>query len=442
MNIRTYSNRFISTFQSAVRHVLADEGERIDNLCAEHPVMQATCSACDAVMNGSEHDHTHKDHVDEPADTVEKSDLMRECARLYVGLIRAKMMGDQALIAELEDEIKFSVCDPFWAKVLLEYRKDQDAPIPYRRYATLDDFVEPLPAKQSLKIAFVSDWGTGTATARNVLRCIAEHEPDVFIHLGDVYYSGTQREMDENFLQIVRETLPPTVQVRALAGNHDLYAGGAGYYWLLDELGQSASYFCLRNDDWQILAIGAPPKKESPHNALTVVPAVDTQEVAWHKHKLATANGRKTIMLSHYQLFTASGNIGRTADKRPLALNPAFYSVFQEDLAEIDLWLWGHEHNLIVFDPFMGLERGRCIGSGALPVPLLWQPYKPLPNLVLPDGVTAPPHIKHDAQAGHDGDHYNHGYCVLTLTGDQGEAVYYEVVGVAGDSRPLYAEII
>lgn len=437
MSIRTYSNRFISSFQSAIRQVLAEDGEDVSQLGSEHPVMQAACDACDAVM----HEHpADEPHVHAVADGVEKRELVKECARLYVGLMQAKMMGNADRVAELEDEIAFSVCDPMWAKVLLEYRKGEDAKIPYRHYDSLDQFVEPLADEPTLTIAFVADWGTGTPTARNVLRCIAEHQPDWFIHLGDVYYSGTQREMDENFLQIVRETLPESVQVRALAGNHDLYAGGAGYYWLLDELGQQASYFCLRNDNWQILAVGAPPSKDAPKDALSNVPEIDANEVAWHQHKLATAHGRKTVMLSHYPLFTAAGNIGRTTDNRPLAVNPVLHDAFGPQLPQIDAWLWGHEHNLVVFDPYIGLERGRCIGSGAIPVPLLWEPYKQLPNLALPNGLTESPHSKHEAQLGHDGDHYHKGYCVLTLTGTKGELAYYEVEGLNGDGRLIYRE--
>ena len=34
-----------------------------------------------------------------------------------------------------------------------------------------------------------------------------------------------------------------------------MYSGGEGYYWLVDELSQKASYFCIRNSDWQFVAM-------------------------------------------------------------------------------------------------------------------------------------------------------------------------------------------
>ena len=145
-----------------------------------------------------------------------------------------------------------------------------------------------------------------------------------------------------------------------------------------------------------------PPDPGDPSEALSSVPKIHDAEIAWHLDKLQQNEGRKTVMLSHYQLFTASGNIGRTEENRPLAVNPVLYDAFHDSIAQIDLWLWGHEHNFIVFDPYLGLKRGRCIGSGALPVPLIWQPYKTLPNLSLPEDVAEPPRINPHAQLGHD----------------------------------------
>lgn len=145
-------------------------------------------------------------------------------------------------------------------------------------------------------------------------------------------------------------------------------------------------------------------------------------------------------MLSHYQLFTASGNIGRTEDNRPLALNPELYEAFSPYLSNIDLWLWGHEHNLIAFEPYAGLRRGRCIGSGAIPVPLLWQPYKQLPNLALPEQFDSAPRINLDCQLDHDGDHYYHAFVVLDIDGEHGVARYCQVPGVEGDAQIIYTE--
>ncbi len=439
MAIKTYGMSFMSRWQSALHSVLSrnDNRNEAENLSSEHPAMVASCEACGqlevALAEG-------KDTID-IAEVITKGSLVSKCAHLYVSLAAAKISGNDARVKELESEVRYSVCDPLWAKTLLEFDSNHQA-IPYRHYESLDDFVLPLGDGQTdkAKIAFVSDWGTGTPLAKNVMRRISEQQPDIVIHLGDVYYSGTQAEMQDHFLSIVRDCLPAHTRIFNLAGNHDLYAGGAGYYWLLDELGQPASYFCLRNEHWQILGIGAPPQIGKPTDAISAIPTIEPKEVLWHKHKLDNAEGRKSVMLSHYQLFTASGNIGRTRDNRPLALNPVLYEAFKSHLSQIELWLWGHEHNLVAFEPYAGLSKGRCIGSGAIPVARLWQPYKQLSNLALPEEFDSAPKINLDCQLGHDGDHFHHAFCVLSIDGADAEMNYFQVEGVEGGAEVIFTE--
>ncbi len=431
---------FMSRWQSAVLSVVRGEGEDADELASTHRIMQESCDACEVMEATVAEGGNPLDF----ATDVSKVELASTCAQLYVALAAAKVTGNHDRARELESEIQYSVCDPLWAKTLLEFDSNE-ATTPYRHYEDLSDFVLPLePAAGrtdgTVKIAFVSDWATGTRLAKNVMRCIGDLSPDLMIHLGDVYYSGTKDEMRDHFLEIVREHLPPETQVFNLAGNHDLYAGGEGYYWLIDELGQPASYFCLRNDHWQILGIGAPPRIGDPMSAQFKVPNIDPTEAEWHRHKMATAGGRKTVMLSHYQLFTASGNIGRSADNRPLATNPVLYEAFAEQLPEIDMWLWGHEHNLAAFDGYGELRKGRCIGSGAIPVALVWKPYEPLTNLALAEGFDTAPVMADQPRLGHDGDHYHHAFCVLEMNGEHGEMRYYQVPGVDGDAELIYTE--
>ncbi len=429
----------MSRWQSALYKTLVssphDKPDSLDNLGSQHPAMLASCDAC-----GSLEEAMARGEDIDLAKVITKGDLLSKCAHLYVSLAAAKFTGNLKRTRELESEIRYSVCDPFWAKTLLEFDNNHQ-PIPYRHYDSMDDFVLPLK-QEKVRIAFVSDWGTGTPLARNVMRRIAEQQPDILIHLGDVYYSGTRREMDEHFLSIVREHLPTSTRIFNLAGNHDLYAGGAGYYWLIDEIGQPASYFCLRNKHWQILSIGAPPEAGRPHQALSAIPSIDPKEVLWHQHQINSNPNHKTVMLSHYQLFTASGNIGRTADNRPLALNPVLYDAFSRQLEHIDLWLWGHEHNLIAFEPYAGLEKGRCIGSGAIPVALLWQPYKQLANLSIPEKIGKAPRMKKDCQLGHDGDHYHHAFGILNIDGAAGQMNYFQVAGVEGGAELIFTESI
>ena len=88
-----------------------------------------------------------------------------------------------------------------------------------------------------------------------------------------------------------------------------MYSGGAGYYKLVDQLGQRASYFCLRNANWQFVAMDTgftnsairlnfdPDDPDDPHG-------LDKAEADWVCDKVTNAGGRNTILLSHHQPFS------------------------------------------------------------------------------------------------------------------------------------------
>ena len=64
--------------------------------------------------------------------------------------------------------------------------------IPYIRAGQVS--AAPLPLKPGATVAIIGDWGTGTAEATALLGQVASHNPDVLIHLGGIYYSGTPAE--------------------------------------------------------------------------------------------------------------------------------------------------------------------------------------------------------------------------------------------------------
>lgn len=48
--------------------------------------------------------------------------------------------------------------------------------------------------------------------------------------------------------------------------------------------------------------------------------------------------------------------------------NQSLYDQLSSVLPKVDLWLWGHEHDLVIFDEYKGLKRGRCVRGSAFPV--------------------------------------------------------------------------
>ena len=77
---------------------------------------------------------------------------------------------------------------------------------PLVAHTALDDFSYDLP--DDAIVALFSDWGTGEATAQRVMERIGAAHPTHAIHLGDVYYSGTPKESQKRFLDIIEQFGP------------------------------------------------------------------------------------------------------------------------------------------------------------------------------------------------------------------------------------------
>jgi hypothetical protein len=163
-------------------------------------------------------------------------DKTKACPAIARRYMEARLSGDPARIAAAEGEFTAGTCDPAWATTISEYLiffgpSGQRREVPYVPPSRVGDRVIRL--KNGARIALVADWGTGTGPALDVLKHISTLAPDVLIHLGDVYYSGTPGEYKlafsdpiSNLLGTDRSSLP----VFALSGNLDMYCGGIGYY--------------------------------------------------------------------------------------------------------------------------------------------------------------------------------------------------------------------
>ena len=361
--------------------------------------------------------------------------LAGTCAGLGLQLLEALVAGDTARRQALEDRLRFSQCDPLWAETLIEYAGSllpdgSPRPIPYVRYNDIGDFV--LTARgTSMRLALISDWGTGTGTAVQVADLLARQQPDAAIHLGDIYYSGTAEECAQHFYNPVRAALPDR-PVFTLSGNHDMYSGGQGYYALLQRLGQPASYFCLRSPDqsWQILAADTGLHDRDPIDAARALTQLDPLEEAWHADKLLDFPGR-SVFLTHHQPFSAFAQLGPLAKHSPI--NPNLMATHARLAASgrIDAWFWGHEHSLRLYAPYRGIMAGRNIGYGAIPVEAAPGPAVPLPGLVDPplEGVEVALDVVDGA--------YANGFALLDLSPDRIDVSYWVITR---PDAPLYQE--
>ncbi len=398
-----------------------------------HPMIQESAAYCAAQSAGGLRDSSAA-----PAARLQGGGLLGAacyCSGTAMKLAEATILGNEQDCQRYRDELgKFTDCDPLYveaAEKYAEYFIAQCKKIPYRIYQKLTDFVltDALPAQ--CRVAILGDWGTGLDAAINVLEQIAAKKPDVVIHLGDIYYSGTAFEAQNYFYQpwarILDLAKTPTF---TLAGNHDMYSGGAGYYGLIDQLRQPASYFCLRNEHWQFLAMDTGLHDSNPASGGAAATYLEDTELVWHKDKMECAGSRRTVLLSHHPLFTAYEEIEGGAVN--LRLHSQVFTFFPK----VDLWLWGHEHNFVVYGPHLGVQRARCTGHGGFPMGVDEDPTAAR--------FPETPVIKKDAKGndialGSVGGILNHGYAVMDLDGPAAVVQYFQSSDAA---TPLFEETI
>jgi hypothetical protein len=201
------------------------------------------------------------------------------------------------------------------------------------------------------RLAVIGDWGTnlyGAPVSAASIKRTGTYE--MLLHLGDIYYSGTEKETQQRFLD-VWPTDAGKVS-RAMNGNHEMYSGGYAYFdHILPTFHQNSSYFAVQNTDWLLVGLDT---AHTDH-------ALDYEQVAWLNSVVQGAGQRKLVLFSHHQPYSR-------LEKQGPHLQTALATLFQN--RAITAWYWGHEHNCVIYDkhPIFGLY-GRCIGHGGIPAP-------------------------------------------------------------------------
>jgi calcineurin-like phosphoesterase family protein len=300
-----------------------------------------------------------------------------------------------------------------------------------------DQGIYQLEGGDDIRIALAGDWATGTDEAASVAHLIDAFAPHYSIHLGDVYYVGSRHEVDEKFLGIDNPNngydpcLWPTGSRAsfALNGNHEMYARGFAYFErMLPRLGlrtngrqqgQKASYFCLENDHWRIVALDTAYGSVGwpfIENMFAQACALRAEQIEWLRTAVRPRadDRRGIILLTHHQYYS------RYDDCYPKQAKQ-----LAEFFSRPVLWFWGHEHRMVIYREY-GLRGGirafgRCIGHGGMPVEL---PFK-TKHRRCPVEFSDRRHYRNDENL-HIG--YN-GFARLTLHGNRLIADYVDVHG-------------
>jgi len=250
-----------------------------------------------------------------------------------------------------------------------------------------------LPSLKQIVMAVAGDWGAGTMQAAYVgaqIMSPSQPKPQYTVHIGDVYFVGTEDEHTSNVLgvpppNVTNGVLWPTGSIGSfgLNGNHEMYSRGYGYFDLfLPKLGirdqntgamkgQKASYMDLENQYWRVIGLdtGYNTYGVEMENKNNTQPQ---QIIDWlvNTVKIGDPNDKRGIIfLSHHQYYSAFENPSLATPTQLAALVPEGRSV---------LWFWGHEHRVALYDKRNagGLNLnvyGRCVGNAGFP-PSIGQP--------------------------------------------------------------------
>lgn len=243
-------------------------------------------------------------------------------------------------------EVKYDKGDVLgWARSLLDWwRKIKPEP-----WITPSNDPDPVGNGERAKVALMGDWGTGLYGAPVIAQTIAaQADFDLLIHLGDVYYSGTRKEVERNFKAFWPKDAGKLN--RAVNSNHEMYSGGEGLYNVtLPWFGQKATCWSARTNHWLFVGLDSAYKEHDfAHDQIT-----------WLQGLIERKGDRRVLLFTHHQPYSL-------LDKQGSKLVSKLGRLL--DRGEIFAWYWGHEHRCVIYDLHPAWKlRGRCIGHGGFP---------------------------------------------------------------------------
>lgn len=256
---------------------------------------------------------------------------------------------------------------------------------PYQAYPRNGDtgvykLQSSIPSREEISITLLSDWASDTAESDKVAHLVSRYAPDYTIHMGDIYFVGTPKEVEENFTAPYASWYFGASGSLALSGNHEMYSNGNAFFQhLLPAMyvqegevrkTQQAGFFCLENDFWRVIGIDTGYTSVS-RPLLEIVSPPDChlkkEQIEWLRDvvKLGDPDDKRgLIILSHHPYISAF----REEYTRPGAQLRELMGEFERPV----IWFWGHDHRLVIYNKDINgkgpVAYGRCLGHGGLPV--------------------------------------------------------------------------
>ncbi|MDT7832001.1 metallophosphoesterase [Flavobacteriaceae bacterium S356] len=282
------------------------------------------------------------------------------------------LMGDGSLVATQ----LYAVMDIGWSLAVIDFLELQIGLKTKAKFITTPNTVTVDSSSQpSLSIAVMGDWGSGNypdgpstdSPSTQVMSAIKNLAPDMVIHLGDVYYAGTDNgvifngEEQHNLIDVWQYKAP--LGNFTLNSNHEMYDGANGYYNvamasdIFHPYQTGASYFSIEYGDYIILGM------DSAYDATGMYMQgriTNSDQIQFMND--ASNKGKKIVLMTHHNPIDTLGD----------SLNDLWSDV--NDTNGLNnppyMWYWGHIHNGIVYNDnaASGNTLSRCLGNGAIPI--------------------------------------------------------------------------
>jgi len=369
---------------------------------------------------------------------------------------------------------KYEQLDPRWLITVYNYAINKIHPKSIKPFPVPGPNNEPLHIEgkhgDGPVIGIIGDWGAGyydehqegvevDCPAKRTMDTLVSNnltprprssnsQFDYLIHLGDVYYAGTQNrpfkhEEQENLVDVWPDHTK--IESFTLNSNHEMYGAAKGYFnvalnsngpftpqdgqsyfalayekWLI--IGLDSAYYSDAENGWKLYmdgAIGVDKHREMCENHI--------QQIHW----LSGFKGHDgpIMIMTHHNPCTFAGEINGNK----------LYTQVQDALGTTPaVWYYGHVHNGVVYDKlFLDKTRettvntkARCCGHGAIPfgkATAFADPSSPISKNVsyyahTPDPQMGSPRVKN-------------GYACVTLKPDGGfSEAFYEM----GDNAAIF----
>lgn len=266
--------------------------------------------------------------------------------------------------------VQYDGTDPGWAYVVIAMAETLDLLPPFPSVG------QEIQIPDEATLVVLGDWGADNPTVNPA--ALAPPESSYYIHLGDVYYAGTnggetlEPFEKENFLNIWHGTNDRSF---ALNSNHDMYAHGTGYFGTTLAPGsvfgaqKSTSFFSLYNKSFRIVGLdSAYYSPDVMYQVGSLGSSTGPQAMFLKNQAQAAASGGQTlILMTHHNGLSLDGGT-----QQPL------WAEISDQLSALSgsivYWYWGHEHAGAVYaQQTMKLQsnslsiRPRVCGHGRIP---------------------------------------------------------------------------